>query len=138
MTASIEALGIYLHLVRASGHRRRPHVRDRLLVIAADLAQQQQLPRVAALCRRLILDHNAHHLIGHWPTVADARQQAAFQNLLRQIQRRYPLERAEQLLSLLAIERGREREAYFSDEEYAAALLGYSLERLEEEFGPAG
>lgn len=137
MRRPIEVLGIYLHLVRASGHRRRPHVRDRLLLVSAEMAERQKLPRIAALCRHQILQHNAHHLIGHWPTVGEALQQPEFQQLLRQVRRRYPLERAEQLLVMLGIELGQERETYFSDEEYAAGLLGYSLERLEQEFGLA-
>jgi hypothetical protein len=58
-----------------------------------------------------------------------------FLALLKQIQRRYPLEKAETLLDNLGIELANERDAYFTDQEYAAALLGESLESLRERFG---
>lgn len=59
-----------------------------------------------------------------------------FLSVLKSIQRRYPQEKAERLLATLGIERGRERDAYFNDEEYAAALLGTTPGELERLFGP--
>ena len=57
-----------------------------------------------------------------------------FLHFLKQVQRRYPQERAEQMMEELEIEMGRERETYFSDEEYAAALLNVTPQKLEEMF----
>ncbi|MCU0875699.1 MAG: hypothetical protein MUE50_25485 [Pirellulaceae bacterium] len=59
-----------------------------------------------------------------------------FLSILRTIQRRYPQEKAERLLASLGIERGLERETYFDDEEYAAALLGTTPAELQRLFGP--
>jgi hypothetical protein len=111
-------------------------VRDRLFVISAFISARMGLPRIAAYCRRKILEHNPRHIIGRWDRVEAAINQPDFQHVLRNVQRRYPQEKAERMLASLGIERGREREAYFTDEEYAAALLGVTLEELEQTFGP--
>jgi len=136
MSKPIDILGLYLHLARASEGRRRPHVRDRLLVIAAFISARMGLPRIAAYCRHRILEHNPRHIIGHWNTVEAAIDQSDFLHVLRTVQRRFPQEKAERMLASLGIERGRERETYYSDEEYAAALLGVTLDELEQMFGP--
>jgi recombinational DNA repair ATPase RecF len=86
----------------------------------------------AAYCRRRILEHNPRHLLRRWPSLEEALRQDDFQHLLRQVQRQYPLEKAERMLAELGIDMARERAAYFSDEEYAAALLGISDENLDD------
>jgi hypothetical protein len=131
MESPIEVLGIYLHLAQASAQRRRPHARDRLLVVAAVVAAQQGLRRIAALCRHKILQHNPHHMVSRWPTVEVALDDQDFQHFMRHLVRQYPAEKAERMLESLGVERGQERAAYYSDEEFAAALLGYDLHQLE-------
>ena len=135
MSEPVDILGLYLHLAAASGRRQRPHVRDRMLLISAMIAARMQLPRISAYCRHEILTHNPRHLIGRWKRVEDAIHHPDFLHLLKSVQRRYPQEKAERLLASLGIERGRERDAYYSDEEYAAALLGSTLDELEQMFG---
>ena len=137
MSDHVDRLAVYLHLARASELRRRMHVRDRLFVLAAVIAARIDLPRIAAHCRQRILEHNPQHLIRRWETVWHAAADPEFVQFLRHIERRYPLESAEGMLSSLGLEMGRERETYYSDEEYAAALLGVSLEQLDELYGPA-
>jgi hypothetical protein len=124
-------LSIYLHLAQASQRRRRPHVRDRLLVLVAAIAATVGLARLADYCRHLILEHNPHHLVGRWPTVLEAMETEDFHAYLRQVQRRYPQEKAERMLDSLGIELGRERESYYSDYEYAAALLGTTPDEID-------
>ena len=136
MSDAAERLGMYLHLARASQLRGRLHVRDRLLVLAAVVAAETKLTRIAGCCRRRILEHNSRHLIGRWPTLEVALQDEDFAHFLRHLQRRYPHERAERMLASLGIERAQERAAYYSDEEYAASILGVSLSALDE-FGNA-
>lgn len=136
MSEPIDILALYLHLAQASEKRCRPHVRDRLLVVAAADAARMHLFRISRYCRRRILQHNPRHVIGRWESVEDALEDADFLSVLRSIQRRYPQEKAERLLANLGIERGREREVYYDDEEYAAALLGTTREELEQLFGP--
>lgn len=94
------------------------------------------LSRICRYCRHKILQHNPRHAIGHWENFDEALEDPDFLSILRSIQRRYPQEKAERLLATLGIERGREREAYFDDEEYAAALLGTTPDELERLFGP--
>ena len=130
----VKILGVYLHLARASVQRVRPHVRDRLLVIAATLAAQLALPRVAAHCRRAVLDHNPQHLIGHYATVEEALADSDFLHLLKQLQRRFPPEEAERMLHSLGIEQAREWEAYYTAEEYAASLVGETPDSLARRF----
>jgi hypothetical protein len=134
MPDSVDILATYLHLARASGLRRRPHVRDRLLILAAVAATKAGLPRIAAYCRQDILEHNPRHLVGRWRTVADALRDPDFQHFLNHLEKRYSLEEADRMMNTLALDRARERETYYSDEEYAAALLGSSLEQLGERF----
>lgn len=135
MSGSIHQLGVYLHLARASQRRNRPHVRDRLLVLAGVIAARLDLCPVAAYCRYAVLQHNPAHMLRRWPTIGAALEDEDFVHLLRQLQRRYPQEKAERMLSTLGIDMARERDAYYSDSEYAAALLGVSPESLERMFG---
>ena len=138
MSKPIELLGIYFHLARASQQRRRPHVRDRLLILGAAIAAEQGLARIAAYCRHCVLAHNPQHLFHRWPTVVDALADPEFAHFLRHLQRRYPRERAERMLDALGIDTASERAAYYSDEEYAAALLGVDIPKLDKMFGEAG
>lgn len=130
----IKLLGVYLHLARASQQRVRPHVRDRLLVIAATQATQLGLSRIAAYCRQMVLAHNPQHMIGNHDTVAEALDDSDFLHLLKQLQRRFPQEEAERMLASLGIDQGREWETYYTGEEYAAALLGETPQSLAERF----
>jgi hypothetical protein len=131
----IDLLAMYLHLARASELRRRPHVRDRLLVVSASIAERCRLHRIAAYCRHRVLENNPHHLIRRWPTIAVALDESDFLHFLKQLQRRYPQEKAEQMVQDLNIEIAHEREVYYSDEEYAAALLNVTLQALTDMFG---
>ena len=76
---------MYLHLARASELRRRPQVRDRLLVIAASIAERCKLGRIAAYCRHRVLKHNPGHLIRRWPTIAEALDESDFLHFLKQL-----------------------------------------------------
>ena len=128
-------LSVYLHLANASQHRRRPLARDRLLLIAGSIAARMKLEPIAAKCRQVVLEHNPNHLISGWNSMAEALQDEDFLCFLKQLQRRYPQEKAERLLQTLGIELGNERAAYYSDLEYAASLLGTTPEELERQFG---
>jgi hypothetical protein len=123
MAEADRTLGMYLHLARASQLRRQPMVRDKLLILAGVQAQQMGLEPISALCRHKILAHNGRHLLRSWPTLTAALADEHFRSYLKQLNRRYSREKIEHMLHSLGIELGREREAYFDDLEYAAALL---------------
>ncbi len=135
MAGTIQHLGMYLHLARASQRRRRPHVRDKLLVLAAEVASNINLPLVAEYCRFAVLDHNPGHMLKRWTTFSDAMLDDDFLYFLKQVRRRYPPEKAERMLDNLGIDMAHERDAYYTDQEYASSLLGISVESLEEMFG---
>lgn len=133
MSVPREILPIYLHLAAASHRRRRPHARDRFLLLAAAAAADMQLDPVVTRCRRLVLEHNPQHLVRRWPTIQQALLDDEFLCLLRQLRRRYPQEKAEQLLQSLDVDVDSERRTYYSDYEYAAALLGTTTAALDAE-----
>ncbi|HUY36266.1 MAG TPA: hypothetical protein VMV69_26245 [Pirellulales bacterium] len=135
MAESDELLPLYLHLARASQRRNRPWVRDKLLVLSGAAAAERGLDMVASFCRRTILANNPRHIVGHYPTMALALEDERFQRHLAQLRRRYTRERAEHMLSSLGINLAREREAYFTLHEYAAALLGTTPAELDALFG---
>ncbi|HUG89391.1 MAG TPA: hypothetical protein VML55_01070 [Planctomycetaceae bacterium] len=89
----------YAELARVSIDKRQRAGSDRLLVLTAAAACRAGWPRVAECCRRLVLEHNPRHLIGRQPSVADCLRDAAFQALLKQLERLCPYERAEHLLT---------------------------------------
>ena len=95
-----------------------------MLLLASVVATNMQMPKLAQYCRDEILQHNPRHLIGHWPSVAEALLDDEFTALLKNVRRKYPVERAERLLESLGIEIANERDTYYSDAEYAAAILG--------------
>jgi hypothetical protein len=123
MAEADRMLAMYLHLARASHLRREPMVRDKLLVLAGVQAEQMGLVPISADCRDKILAHNARHIVRRWPTMGDALGDEHFHTYLKQLKRRYSPEKIEHMLSSLGIEMGREREAYFSDLEYATSLV---------------
>jgi hypothetical protein len=95
------------------------------------------LHSVAAFCRHAVLEHNPAHMVRRWSTLAEALDDEDFLHFLKQLWRRYPPEKAERMLDSLGIDMARERETYYSDDEYAAALLGTTPELLRERFGDA-
>jgi hypothetical protein len=137
MAETGELLGIYLHLARASEARRRPLVRDKLLVLAGAVAAERGMAPLAAYCRQKVLASNRGHLVGHHPTLAAALEDERFQRYLARLRKHYSRERAEYMLSSLGIDLARERAAYFDDYEYAAAVLGTTPEALESQLAAA-
>ncbi len=132
MTEPINELGLYLHLARAGGLRQQPMTRDRLLVLCSAIASEMGLTSVAAYCRQKILESNPMHMLRQWPTVAEAMEHESFLSIVRSVIRRYPPEKAELMIESLGIQMHNERATYYSDEEYAASLLGVSLDELQQ------
>lgn len=131
----MKQLVIYLHLARAASRRLRPMAQVRLLLMAAIVAYQLKMHRISEACRAKMLELNQNHMMRRWPTISDALDDDDFRHFLHQVERRYPLEKAEQMMAGLNIDTEHERESYFNDEEYAASLLGVSLASLDS-FGP--
>jgi hypothetical protein len=112
--------------------RQQPLVRAKLLVLAGVQAQEMGLEQISALCRHRILAQNPRHLVRRWPTIEEALGTEPFQTHLKQLRRRYSREKIEHMIDSLGIEMGKEREAYFSDSEYAAALMNTRIEAIDQ------
>jgi hypothetical protein len=107
-------------------------VQDRLLLCAAIIACQAEFPKTAALCRERILRHNPQHWLGRFATVEEALEEEDSLGLVRQVQRRYPPERAEQLYANLGLSLEEERGKHFSEGAWLASALGAPLEEIDE------
>ena len=94
-----------------------------MLLLAGATAANLQLSKLARYCRQEILHHNPRHLVGKWPTIEEALLDDEFLTFLNSVRRKYPVERAEKLLDHLGIDIANERDTYYSDAEYAAAIL---------------
>jgi hypothetical protein len=105
-----------------------------MLVLGGCLAAELGLHSLAAYCRDEILRHNPKHLIRRWSTVSIALADEEFLVFLKQMRRRYPTERAERMLDVMGLDMARERETYYTDAEYAAAILGTTPNELDRRF----
>lgn len=133
MQSDFHPLAIFLSLSRASERRNRLLVRDRLLVLAGIEAANMNYLRLSQFCRTRILENNPQHFVGRWTSMAAGLQADEFVSLSSSIARQYPLERAEQLLASLGVDISHERETYYDDLEYAAAILGISADELDDD-----
>lgn len=123
MTDMGHTLAVYLRLANASQARGRPQACDQFLVLAGVAAVELEYDLISAGCRALLLVHNRQHMVRRWPTLEAALASDDFECLLKQIRRRYPQEKAEQLLQSLALDVLGEREDYLTDLEHAQAQL---------------
>lgn len=132
MTEPADLIAMYVQLARVAGLRGRPYVQDRLLLCAGLIAAQAEFPKAAALCRERILRHNPQHWLGRFDTIADAIADDDSLGLIRQTQRRYPPERAEQFYSTLGLSLEEERARHISSAAFLASALGTSLFEIDD------
>lgn len=132
MPSAADLLPLLLHVARASELRRQPMVRDKLLVLAGAAAAEAGMPAVAAYCRQRVLASNPGHLAGHYPNFEAALADERFRKFHAQLAKAHSREKLEHILESLGIEWAGERALYYSDEEYAAAILGMRLDVLRE------
>lgn len=133
MTEPADLIAMYVQLARVSSLRGRPFVQDRLLLCAAIIAAQAELPRAASHCRQRILRHNPQHWLRKFETMSRAIADDDSLGLIRQAQRRYPPERAEQLYSTLGLSLEEERSRHISSAAFLAAALGITLFDLDDD-----
>jgi hypothetical protein len=98
------AMLAYVRLAEVSQRKHQLIGRDKLLVLAAAAACRAGWIDVGERCRHLVLEHNPAHLIGTYPSAADALRSDDFLPLLNQLERMCGYERAEFLLSELGLE----------------------------------
>jgi hypothetical protein len=98
------AMLAYLRLADVSQQKHQLIGRDKLLVLASAAACRAGWIDVGERCRQLVIEHNPAHLIGTFPTAADALRSADFTPLVNQLERMCGYERAEFLVSELGLE----------------------------------
>jgi hypothetical protein len=98
------AMLAYVRLAEVSQRKHQLIGRDKLLVLAAAAACRAGWLDVGERCRQLVLEHNPAHLIGTYPTAADALRGDDFAPLLNQLERMCSYERAEFLVNELNLE----------------------------------
>jgi hypothetical protein len=121
------AMLAYVRLAEVSQRKQQLIGRDKLLVVAAAAACRAGWIDVGERCRQLVLEHNPAHLIGTFPTVADALRSSDFTPLLNQLERMCGYERAEFLVSELGLEAEPQEEDRNAGQ-IALSLLGESPE----------
>jgi hypothetical protein len=97
------AMLAYVRLADVSQQKHQLIGRDKLLVLAAAAACRAGWIDVGERCRQLVIEHNPAHLIGTFPTAADALRSADFTPLVTQLERMCGYERAEFLVSELGL-----------------------------------
>ena len=135
MVFSLQALATYLHLARAMWKKRLMPDRDRVLILAGVNAVALRMYPIANYCRYLILKNNHGHMVRRWASMKLAMHDADFHQFVRQVARRFPLEKAESTLRQYGVELANERETYYDDAEYVAAIMDVSPQWLIDEFG---
>lgn len=98
MSESFEHLATFVALAMAYERRLQMMDRDRVLVIAAVIASERQLESFAGFLRHKVLEHNQGHMLKHYETVFDAVCDPDFLVFLKQIRRRFPIEKVESQL----------------------------------------
>lgn len=135
---SIGTLTAYLRLAFLLWKRHKLPDRDRMLLLSAAGACLLGLHRIAGYCRWLILKNNPGHMVGNWETVHLGLHHEELHALLKQVERRFTLERIESELLELGFVDSNERSTYFSDEEFMASILGVGQKWLREHFDREG
>jgi hypothetical protein len=98
------AMLAYVKLADVSQRKNQLIGRDKLLVLAAAAACRAGWIEVGERCRQLVLEHNPAHMIGTYPTAAEAVRSSDFTPLLNQLERMCRYERAEFLVNELGLE----------------------------------
>lgn len=95
------AAGCYTQLACLSHEKQQPPARDRFLLLAASAACRAGWAALAADCHRVLTSVAPHHQVSRFTTMPEALRNEDFANLVKQVERFCPLERAEMLLSEL-------------------------------------
>lgn len=135
MVEIVKELVLYLRLAQAFKQKLRMPDRDRALVLAGTCAAILDMKSIDDFCRKIILQNNHGHMMKRWSSFAEAIRMEDFGIFLKQLRRRFPIERAETFLLQMKYECDVVREDYDSDEAYAAAVMGIDYDWLTENFG---
>lgn len=94
---------VYLQLADVAHRKRQTLGRGRFLVLGGASALRAGWPEVAELCRTAILGEAPKHLLGRYPSFADAMRDPDFKPFLVRTEKFCPFEQAESLLDGLGL-----------------------------------
>lgn len=92
---------VYEDLANWEHRQGSPQARDRFLILAADAALEAGLNDEAERLRARLLEHNPHHMLRPYSSLADAMKSADVHSYVADLRGTYPVEEAEKLLGAL-------------------------------------
>lgn len=101
MPSSDQKVRVYEELADLEDQRGSAQARDRFLILAADAALMAGLTDEAEKFRTRLLEHNPHHLLRPYRSLADAMKSSDVYSYIADLRGSYPPDEAEQLLASL-------------------------------------
>ena len=101
MPSSDQKVRVYEELADLENQRGSAQARDRFLILAADAALMAGLTDEAEKFRTRLLEHNPHHLLRPYRSLADAMKSSDVYSYIADLRGSYPPGEAEQLLESL-------------------------------------
>jgi hypothetical protein len=99
MSAADKKVRVYEELANLEHQQGAPQARDRFLMLAADAALAAGLNEEAERFRARLLEHNPHHLLKPFVSLADALKSSEVYGYVVDLREKFPLEEAERLLN---------------------------------------
>ena len=127
-------LVIFARLAQAFKNRLQMQDRDRALVMAGVCASMLEMEVIANFCRQLILKNNPGHMLKKFPSFQEALRTEDFVTFLKQVRRKLPTEKAENLLVDFGYHCDVKRRDYDDPDVYIAAVMGVDFEWMKENF----
>jgi hypothetical protein len=101
MPSSDRKVRVYEELAEWEHDNGSAQARDRFLILAADAAQTAGLTDEAERLRARLLEHNPHHMLKPYASLADALKSSEVYSYVADLRGNHPIEEAEQQLSSL-------------------------------------
>ena len=108
--------------------------RDRALVMTGVCAAMLEMEVIASFCRQLILKNNPGHMVKRYESFSEALRAEDFVTFLKQVRRKLPTEKAENLLVEFGYQCDVKRRDYDDPNVYIAAIMGVDYAWMNENF----
>jgi len=125
---------IFARLAQAFKNRLQMQDRDRALIMVGVCASMLEMEVIANFCRQLILQNNHGHMLKRFENFREALRTEDFVTFLKQVRRKLPTEKAENLLVEFGYQCDVKRRDYTDPDVYIAAVMGVDYEWMKENF----
>ena len=125
---------IFARLAQAFKNRLQMQDRDRALVMTGVCASMLEMEVIASFCRQLILKNNHGHMIRRFENFHEALRTEDFLTFLKQVRRKLPTEKAENMLVEFGYQCDVKRRDYSDPNVYIAAVMGVDYAWVKENF----